>query len=266
MCHNPLDYDTFALLRTRCKTITKNAYSAYVSSTEESLNTNIKAFWNFVHSKKSHRGIPLTMTLGTELTSDTQEICELFSKHFSSVFEDPSFTSNILERSVDPICYNYTLASIKINELGVLSKLKHLDWRKGPGYDNIPPLFFFKCADEICRPITMLFNKSLEAGVFPIMWKIANIVPIFKSGDRADCTNYRPISILSCVSKIFESVIYDYLYYQVKPFISDKQHGFIKKDQLSQICWNIRITFVKFLPRVDRSTLYTQILKRLLTK
>ncbi len=55
--------------------------------------------------------------------------------------------------------------------------------------------------------LTEIFNKSLASGVFPDIWKIALITPIFKSGDRKDVTNYRGISILSLISKIFERLV-----------------------------------------------------------
>lgn len=77
-------------------------------------------------------------------------------------------------------------------------------------------------------PLVILFNTSLRTGIFPTIWKTAHVVPIFKSGDKACCSNYRPISILSCLGKLFESIVYDTLYYHIHPHISPKQHGFVR--------------------------------------
>lgn len=66
-------------------------------------------------------------------------------------------------------------------------------------------------------------------GLFPESWKVAHVIPIHKDDDKTQCQNYRPISILSCFSKIFESIIYDVIYPHVQPLISIKQHGFVKK-------------------------------------
>ena len=53
-----------------------------------------------------------------------------------------------------------------------------------------------KCIDVIVKPLTNIFNKSLNTGVFPDSMKTAEVVPIFKSGNKSDFTNYRPISLL----------------------------------------------------------------------
>ena len=56
-------------------------------------------------------------------------------------------------------------------------------------------------------PLNIIFNKSIELGVYPKIWKLANVVPIFKNkGCTNDPTNYRPISLLSNISKIFEKL------------------------------------------------------------
>ena len=57
-----------------------------------------------------------------------------------------------------------------------------------------------------------IFNKSLSTCIYPNDWKLARVVSIFKSGDRSDMNNYRPISIISSVAKIFEKIVCDQLY------------------------------------------------------
>ena len=59
-----------------------------------------------------------------------------------------------------------------------------------------------------CKPLCLLFNKSLRLKKYPRSWKIAHMIPLFKNGDKAFPSNYRPISLLSCVSKIFEKKLY----------------------------------------------------------
>lgn len=69
-------------------------------------------------------------------------------------------------------------------------------------------------------------NKSLRTGVFPSRWKEANVIPIFKSGSRSLARNYRPISLLCCVAKIFEKLVYQILFGAVRESIVAEQHGF----------------------------------------
>ena len=73
-----------------------------------------------------------------------------------------------------------------------------------------------------------LFNKSMFAGKFPEDWKIARIVPIFKSGARDDRSNYRPISVLPFISRLFEKLIFNqfYEYLDANKSLYEHQSGF----------------------------------------
>ena len=68
--------------------------------------------------------------------------------------------------------------------------------------------------NEIAKPLSMLmlFNRSIQEMVFPDQWKIAHVIALFKKGDKSLASNYRPVSLLSCVSKILEKKIYKQIY------------------------------------------------------
>ena len=65
---------------------------------------------------------------------------------------------------------------------------------------------------EVAHPLCLLFNKSLQERKFPKDWKLAYVIPIFKSGDKSLVSNYRPIALLCTISNIFEKVAYKYIF------------------------------------------------------
>ena len=92
------------------------------------------------------------------------------------------------------------------------------------------------CIDEYIEPLTHLINVSLRTGICPSELKLARVVPIFKSGDPSLLTNYRPISILSFFSKVFERIVYDYLFDFIctNNILYDYQFGFRPKHSTQQ--------------------------------
>ena len=87
---------------------------------------------------------------------------------------------------------------------------------KSPGYDDISYNVSKKCFGSLCEPLKYLFNLSSEKGVFPDDLKIAPVTPIYKGEDSSDISNYRPISVLPCFSKILERIMYNRLYKYLK--------------------------------------------------
>ena len=78
-------------------------------------------------------------------------------------------------------------------------------------FDDVSFNIIKKCFGVLCEPLIYLFQLSLENGVFPDDLKIAKVTPIYKAGDNGDISNYRPISVLPCFSKILERLMYNRL-------------------------------------------------------
>ena len=77
----------------------------------------------------------------------------------------------------------------------------------------------------------MLFNKSLSESKFPTQWKLANVTAIYKKNDSSEAKNYRPVSLLSCLGKVFERVVYNALYdYLISnQLLTERNSGFKKR-------------------------------------
>jgi len=92
------------------------------------------------------------------------------------------------------------------------------------------------CASSLTYPLHYLFSLSLLSSVIPREWKLHTIVPIFKSGDKSDVKNYRPISLLNNISKVLEKIIYNKTLQVVSHSITPTQFGFSKhKSSLQQL-------------------------------
>ncbi|CAK1585828.1 unnamed protein product [Parnassius mnemosyne] len=222
--NNPRDNIEFQILRSRCHKLFVSCFNDFKHNAESDISKNPKHFWKyFKHKKKGELSLPSSMKLDNKVAKSGTEIANLFANHFSSIYTE---TTNIMTANFKQKSNVTQLSKLKISETDVLKIIKTLDTQKGAGPDSIPPIFVKRCGPKIAFPLTLIFNRSLEDGMFPEEWKKARIVPVFKKGDRMDINNYRPISILSCFSKLFESLVYPAFAKHLEHFLTSSQHGF----------------------------------------
>ena len=132
---------------------------------------------------------------------------------------------------VDYIKHNEcTFEFVEIFEDEVLAELKNLKANKGFGPDNISPKFLKDSSCVIASTLTNIFNQSLKTRKFPDEWALARVSPIFKTDLKTELGNYRPISVLSTVSKVFEKIIYKQInkYFNDNKLFTKYQSGFRK--------------------------------------
>ena len=100
----------------------------------------------------------------------------------------------------------YVADSLSTSSTEVFDTLVKLKAGKAPGKDSITPELLSKCASGIANSLSLLFNRSFSERRIPSDWKEALVVPIHKGGSRTIPTNYRPIALLSVVSKVLEKL------------------------------------------------------------
>jgi Reverse transcriptase (RNA-dependent DNA polymerase) len=214
----------FSDTRRLAKNEYKNCLKRRYQEAEASIKNDPKKFWSYAKELKKSGGFPNCMSYGNVNATDPSDISNLFATFFKSVHSTPS-NGNIL----DLISSSSQQISFNVSENDVLDALKKLDCSKGPGPDSIPSLFFSSTADVIAKPLAIIFNKSLSEGVYPSQWKISFIIPIHKNGNKSEISNYRPISILNVMNKIFERIMHNKIFQKVHNIINVKQHGFFPK-------------------------------------
>ena len=118
----------------------------------------------------------------------------------------------------------------EVTETFIKSQLRGLKAGKAVGLDNIPARLLIDSVEIIAKPLSVIFNASLQSGQVPAEFKAARVVPLFKKGKAEDMDNYRPISILPILSKVLERVVHQqvYHYLQSNKILNPFQCGFRK--------------------------------------
>ena len=168
----------------------------------------------------------------------TNLIANLFNNYFYSVYKPPCRASvyDELLPSNQLNLHHQHISQVPLSPGEVLDVLNHLDVNKATGPDKIPAKLLKNCAPCISNSLCAIFNKCLHLGKLPAAWKVANIIPISKSGLPGEVSNYRPISLLPIVSKVMERNVYNRLIEHISSQLYNLQHGFLKgKSTTSQL-------------------------------
>ena len=147
-------------------------------------------------------------------------------RRFCSLVKNASTISN-LEYKTDT-----RLNHFEIHENDILSIIKSLNASKAHGWDKISSRMIKLCGKTIAIPLKLIFRSILEESVFPDDWKKSNVVPIHKRDSKNLIKHYRPISLLPIFSKIFERLIFNFLfnYFIQNKLFTECQSGFIPGD------------------------------------
>lgn len=108
-----------------------------------------------------------------------------------------------------------------------LDELENSNISKGPGSDFIPPSVVEYCNDLLAPPLSFIFNRSLCSVVFPNVFKTGHNVQLHKSGLTSGIRNYRPITVLHILAKVFENIVLSRIISWVRNKVDDNQHGFM---------------------------------------
>jgi len=173
----------------------------------------------------------IVLDIDGSTVSDSFEVASTFNSYFSNVADQ--IERNIPNSNRDPMsfmtafetCRSFFAVPSTPQEVHcIVTSLK----LKGAPLTDIPAFIFRELSEHLCPLISAFFNKSLTAGIFPDALKCARIVPIHKAGDKKIVSNYRPISTLCILSKIFEILMCKRMKGYIEQFslLSKSQFGF----------------------------------------
>ena len=188
-----------------------------------------KKLWGYIKSKRQENcGIGDLEGGDGVLARDPVEKANIIHDQFDSVFSNPIPK---IKHYFDQKSRLPNICKININRSGLLKLLLNINIHKSDGPDNVPGRLLKLCANELVDVYQILFQVSLDSGVVPPDWKEANVVPLFKKGDKSKPENYRPISLTSLSCKLLEHVVHSNIMCHLDRFkvLDNAQHGFRKR-------------------------------------
>ena len=192
-----------------CKRVFEDAKLAYANKTKESITSQKLGscdFWgiaNSVLNKGKSARPPLFNDL--EVLSSASDKAKLFAERFSM---NSNLDDSGISLPVFPSRANLKLYNISVTPKMVIKVLMNLDLSKACCPDCIPVVVLKNCEPELSYILAELFNKYLKESCFPDCWKVSSVVPVFKNvGEKSTAKNYRSVSLLSVVSKVFEELV-----------------------------------------------------------
>ena len=222
--NNYATHQKYKKMRNNVTTLLRNAKKTYMHGLDP---YDKKKFWKTVkHLTKNSSSLPVLSQNGTVASSNIEK-ADMLNSFFGEClnhslppldFSDMDELENMEECSEDLLC--------SVEEVQWF--LETLDTTKANGPDGISAWMLKETALSITPSVTKLLNLSIQSGCFPVLWKMSNVVPVPKSNDHSNPSNYRPISLLPILSKLLEHHIHFLISEYLSLFhpISNDQWGF----------------------------------------
>ena len=212
----------------------KAAKKNYYHNLLQSSKGNIKKTWENINKitrrKKKPLNIPTEIDRKGKTIKDPQEVLNSLNTHFAEIGQ--AFNSENVK--FDKIAQNLGESSLKsflwenVTEKEISDIISNLNPNKATGWDDISIRLIQKLKHILAPVLCHLINQAFHQGTYPDFLKISKIIPVHKGGNKSNPSNYRPISLLSNINKIFEKIIYSRLYkfLETNKVIHQNQFGF----------------------------------------
>ena len=246
------DMNIFRRYRNEVTKTIRNAKQTYLDKLSDNLKTkslSSRDWWktlkSFIKSPDDNAIPPLIYN--DEVYSCNKDKANLLNNYFASqsnLHDDNAELPNLSINDEAPVLENISLHSHEVKDVLLSLKLG-----KSSGPDGINNRVLKELSSQISDPLCTLFNFSLSHSVVPDSWKEANVTPIHKKDDKSDISNYRPISLLNTIGKVFEKLVNKHVYnfFVSNNIISCLQSGFVQGDSTVNQLVSIYNTFCNAL-------------------
>lgn len=190
-----------------------------------------RGLWKIVNEKKKNNIAMIESETGQLLKGD-KSIADEFNRYFINVACNLANKISPNQKSISRTRHKHftSIVFFDTDEKEIESVIKILKNNKAPGPDGIKAETLKKISTYVIAPLKYLINQSIKTGIFPTILKNATVIPVHKNSDRLKLENYRPISLTSTMSKVFEKILYKRIisFVEKHKLIAARQYGFQK--------------------------------------
>ena len=260
--HNQQNWENFRKQRNLVNKLKRKSLQKYFDDNCCSDKNKGKHFWEivkpFMTNKTKSSNENITLYEGDSLISKATDVCNIFNDYYVNVTNSFCESEYINDMSAEQVIDHYeNHPSVKlitdkfetsqsfdfshVTQNVTQSKLKKLKTNKASGFDNIPAKFLKLGADHLSYSLTPIINSTINVKTYPDHAKRAEVTPLYKKSDNLAKENYRPLSILTSTSKIFEGIMCDQLLHFISPLLSNELSAYRK----SYSCNNVLVKCVE---------------------
>ena len=244
--NNPSERNETAWKEQRKKTNTciTRAEESYYKTILRDHNNNSRNLWKtfgkIINKNKIKHKRCITLNINNVIINDTQKVTESFNDFFCEVGEKLAnkFSTgnntqfrNYLSNPAPQSMFLRHILPCEIEDVITNLKSSH-----SAGHDEFSSKFIKLSSPILVPALVKIFNLAIDTGTYPNKLKIAKVLPVYKKGSQTSINNYRPISLLSTINKIFEKILYSRLINYIDKFqlLYKYQYGFRKKHSTEQ--------------------------------
>ena len=248
--HNKeLIHNEYKRYRNLIVSLTRLSEKKYYQSYFKDNYNNIRKTWDGIKSIINISNMksmsPNSLNVNNKINTNPVDIANCFNDYFSNI--GSKLAEKIFPSKYDHLhylkCSNPVSIFIKpTSTIEIINLISTLNNNKSSGPFSIPTDIFKMTGNIMASPLTEIINLSFSTGIYPNNLKIAKIIPVFKNkGSNLQCNNYRPISLLSNINKIFEKLMYTRLYnfLDIHNCIYNLQFGFREKHSTNHALFSI---------------------------
>ena len=239
-----VSYQHYSKFRNLFNKVVQNSKKSHYMNIFSNFKNNTKKIWETINElqAKSKSKQKYELEINGMKVTNPKEVSEEFNKFYTNIA--PKLNNSLPHCDKDPLTYlrgNFpdSMGVQIISQATTIQTIRSLKNKKS-NINEIPVELIKDNAEYIAEPMTRLFNNSIRLGVFPQCLKNSTVIPLYKNGPKSDPGNYRPISLMSTFSKIFEALMKGILtkFLESKSILSSKQFGFRANKSTFQ-CLNV---------------------------